>query len=99
MSQIHRFFLHDLDPEKAHFVLEGDNAKIASKVLRQKVHDSIVLMNGKGDVVEATITNVLPKVVEAKKEKYQKENRLSPELHISIGALKGEKAALVSGTQ
>lgn len=77
---------YHLDKAQAHIVMD---------VIRLKEGSKVIVLNGKGLLVETRISKTGKQAVTLEKKQVQYCPSISPNIHISIGALKGDKAAWV----
>jgi 16S rRNA (uracil1498-N3)-methyltransferase len=85
---MHRFFISDITPAHTDFILPEEESKHACRVLRLSNGDSLEIINGRGDLLTATITDAHAKHCVVHIENVLHEEPESFSIHIGIAPTK-----------
>jgi|GEM_PF-2377807 len=95
MPQIHRLYIPELDPQKSTFELTKPDVHVVANVLRLAVGADVVLLNGQGLEVQTRIASLTKHDIALEKQSMTQHALRQPKIHITVGALKGDKAAWI----
>ena len=82
------FYFPQPNSNSTELSLEKEDTRHITKVLRKKVGDSISITNGKGDLFEATITQLTSNRCQLSLQHIRFEEAKQPQLHIAIAPTK-----------
>lgn len=85
------FYAPETDAETTAYVLEEDESKHVSRVLRYQNGDSLALVNGKGVLLECEIVDNHPKRCAVYVKKVRQEPASTNEIHIAIAPTKNNE--------
>lgn len=85
---MHRFYISDITPGHTDFILPEEESKHACRVVRLSNGDSIEIINGKGDLFTAKITDAHPKHCVVHIDQHLHQEKDNHFIHIAIAPTK-----------